>query len=60
MFLDYINKGRVGIATCVLLVERDIDFNNLKEAAPHSMGTHIPHKLTRARCDLPWLTSTIK
>ena len=35
-------------------------WTKFKEAALHSMRTHIPHKLTRARCDLPWLTSTIR
>ena len=31
-----------------------------KDTVLHSMRSHIPHKLTRTRCDLPWLTSDIR
>ena len=31
-----------------------------KDTVLHSMKSHIPHKLTRTRCDLPWLTSDIR
>ena len=31
-----------------------------KDTILHSVRSHIPHKLTRTRCDLPWLTSDIR
>ena len=31
-----------------------------KDTVLHSVRSHIPHKLTRTRCDLPWLTSDIR
>ena len=31
-----------------------------KDTVLHSIRSHIPHKFTRTRCDLPWLTSTIR
>ena len=35
-------------------------WTKFKDTILHSMRLHIPYKLTRTRCDLPWLTSDIR
>ena len=35
-------------------------WTKFKDTILHSMRLHIPHKLTRTRCDSPWLTSDIR
>jgi len=42
--------------------DRTVDelWMKFKDTVMQSMRSHIPRKFTRTRCDLPWLTSTIR